>query len=108
MKLKFPLQICLLVFVAVLMQACGSQSNTCEVCGYVAMNGDKCQFCGNSVWTDASGESKEEYVKTRQQEWFFTPGMETNLYEPEVTDELTGETFLKDSTWKPLITEGAL
>lgn len=94
------------LFVMLIFLASCTSNKTCEICGYIAIESEKCAYCGNQNWTESTGVSKEDYLKSKQKDWFYIPGGEPNFYEPnEVENRISGKKFTKDASWKPTISK---
>lgn len=86
---------------------------TCEVCGYKAIDKTKkeCQYCGSLTWEEQNKikgyNDKQEWLREEQLLWFWlsldslTPNID--FYNPRVS-----EGFSKDENWKPIITSAEL
>ena len=94
------------IFLLVFFISACSFNETCEICGYISLNGDKCSYCGNDVWNDSMGETPEKYLKTKQLDWFHVPGGEPDFLGPlEAEDLMEDKTYKKDLNWKPSVTK---
>lgn len=81
--------------------------NTCEICGYKAVDlkeGD-CQYCGNPNWENLSYKNeysdKYDWILEEQLFWFADEDTsKINFFEPSSDDG-----FEKDLEWKPSVTK---
>jgi len=81
---------------------------TCEVCGYKAVdiNKSECNYCASQTWGKEKSfglyDNKEEWLRDQQLFWFGLDEIseKANFYEPTVD-----EGFKKDKNWKPIITQ---
>ncbi len=81
---------------------------TCEVCGYKAVDKEKseCNYCASHTWEKEQSfglySNKEEWLREQQLFWFGLDEIseKANFYGP--TDD---EGYKKDKTWKPIITQ---
>ena len=89
------------IFILMLILSACSSNNTCDICGYQALDGDNCQYCYNNVWNDSMEETKDEYVKKMQTDWFMIEA-EPDFFGPKRV-EMEGVFYLKDTTWTPAI-----
>lgn len=82
-----------------------SNSLTCEVCGYIAVNKNntECNYCFSETWEALDYkdefENKMEWLREEQLFWFTDLGSNDSIfYFPR---EIDG--FKKDISWKPVI-----
>ena len=60
---------------------------------------------GEAQWQEAFEMKKEDYIRSKQIDWFYIPGGEPNFLGPiEVEDVLEGKKYLKDANWSPSVT----